>query len=101
LRAIQPGDGEPAILQEQPFRILQLLIERNGEVAIREDIRRALWPDERNVDFNRSINVAIATLRRVLDDPATEAKYIETVARRGYRLIPAPGLAVGCLRPER
>jgi DNA-binding winged helix-turn-helix (wHTH) protein len=88
LRAIEPSDGEPAILQEQPFRILQLLIERNGEVATREDIRRVLWPDERNVDFNHSINVAIATLRRVLDDPATEAKYIETVARRGYRLIP-------------
>jgi eukaryotic-like serine/threonine-protein kinase len=90
LRAIEPSDGEPAILQEQPFRILQLLIERDGEVATREDIRRVLWPDERTVDFNHSINVAIATLRRVLDDPATEAKYIETVARRGYRLIPTP-----------
>ena len=90
LRAIEPSDGEPAILQEQPFRILRLLIERNGEVATREDIRRVLWPDERNVDFNHSINVAIATLRRVLDDPATETKYIETVARRGYRLIPTP-----------
>jgi DNA-binding winged helix-turn-helix (wHTH) protein/tetratricopeptide (TPR) repeat protein len=90
LRAIEPSDGEPAMLQEQPFRILQLLIERNGEVATREDIRRVLWPDERSVDFNHSINVAIATLRRVLDDPATEAKYIETVARRGYRLIPTP-----------
>ncbi len=90
LRAIEPSDSEPAILQEQSFRILQLLIERNGEVATREDIRHALWPDERTVDFNHSINVAIATLRRALDDPATEAKYIETVARRGYRLIPAP-----------
>jgi DNA-binding winged helix-turn-helix (wHTH) protein/tetratricopeptide (TPR) repeat protein len=90
LRAIEPSEGEPAILQEQPFRILQLLIERNGEVATREDIRRVLWPDERTVDFNHSINVAIATLRRVLDDPATETKYIETVARRGYRLIPPP-----------
>ena len=90
LRAIEPGSEEPAILQEQPFRILQLLIERNGEVATREDIRRVLWPDERNVDFNHSINVAIATLRRVLNDSATEAKYIETVARRGYRLIPPP-----------
>ena len=90
LRTIEPSDREPAILQEQPFRILQLLIERNGEVATREDIRGVLWPDERNVDFNHSINVAIATLRRVLEDPAAEAKYIETVARRGYRLIPAP-----------
>jgi DNA-binding winged helix-turn-helix (wHTH) protein/tetratricopeptide (TPR) repeat protein len=90
LRAIEPSYSEPAILQEQSFRILQLLIERNGEVATREDIRHVLWPDERTVDFNHSINVAIATLRRVLDDPATEAKYIETVARRGYRLIPTP-----------
>jgi eukaryotic-like serine/threonine-protein kinase len=90
LRAIEPSDGEPATLQEQSFRILRLLIERNGEVATREDIRHVLWPDERNVDFNHSINVAIATLRRVLDDSATEAKYIDTVARRGYRLIPTP-----------
>jgi len=90
LQAIEPGDGEAVALQEQPFRILQLLIELNGDVATREDIRRALWPDERNVDFNHSINVAIATLRRVLGDSATEARYIETVARRGYRLIPTP-----------
>jgi DNA-binding winged helix-turn-helix (wHTH) protein/tetratricopeptide (TPR) repeat protein len=90
LRAIEPDAGEPVFLQEQPFRVLRLLIERFGEVATREDIRRVLWPDERNVDFNHSINVAIATLRRVLGDQATQAAYIETVARRGYRLIPVP-----------
>lgn len=90
LHAVEPADGEPVVLQEQPFRVLLLLIERNGEVATREDIRKVLWPDERTVAFSHSINVAIATLRRVLGDQASQANYIETVARRGYRLLPTP-----------
>jgi DNA-binding winged helix-turn-helix (wHTH) protein len=85
-------DGaEKVILQEQPFRILQMLIELEGAVATREEIKRTLWPDERTVDFSHSINVAIAALRRALGDSASEPRYIETVGRRGYRLIPAAG----------
>jgi hypothetical protein len=75
------------VLQEQPFQVLRLLIERDGEVATREEIRKSLWPNDTAVDFNHSINVAIGTLRRALRDSAEEPKYIETVARRGYRLI--------------
>ncbi len=88
LRPLEPENGQRTIvLQEQPFQVLRLLIERNGEVATREEIRKNLWPNDTAVDFNHSINVAIGTLRRALRDSAEEPKYIETVARRGYRLI--------------
>jgi eukaryotic-like serine/threonine-protein kinase len=88
LRPLEPGDGmRTVVLQEQPFQVLRLLIERNGEVATREEIRKNLWPNDTAVDFNHSINVAIGTLRRALRDSAEEPKCIETVARRGYRLI--------------
>jgi serine/threonine protein kinase/DNA-binding winged helix-turn-helix (wHTH) protein/Tfp pilus assembly protein PilF len=88
---LRPGDPADSmrtiVLQEQPFQVLRLLIERQGEVATREEIRKSLWPNDTAVDFNHSINVAIGTLRRALRDSAEEPKYIETVARRGYRLI--------------
>ena len=88
LRPLEPENGiRTIVLQEQPFQVLRLLIERNGEVATREEIRKDLWPNDTAVDFNHSINVAIGTLRRALRDSAEEPKYIETVARRGYRLI--------------
>jgi len=88
LRPVEPVDGiRTIVLQEQPFQVLRLLIERDGEVATREEIRKSLWPNDTAVDFNHSINVAIGTLRRALRDSAEEPKYIETVARRGYRLI--------------
>ena len=87
----EEGDSAPkAVLQEQPFQILRILIDLKGDIATREDIKRILWPDDRTVDFNHSINVAIATLRKALGDSAGEPRYIETVARRGYRLIPEP-----------
>jgi eukaryotic-like serine/threonine-protein kinase len=86
---IGPEESGKVVLQEQPFRILQMLLELKGGVATRDEIKRSLWPDDRTVDFNHSINVTIAALRRVLGDSADEPQYIETVARRGYRLIPA------------
>src|SRR5580658_1912964 len=88
LRPVDPADSmRTIVLQEQPFQVLRLLIERQGGVATREEIRKSLWPNDTAVDFNHSINVAIGTLRRALRDSAEEPKYIETVARRGYRLI--------------
>jgi len=88
LRRLEPGpERRTIILQEQPFRILQMLIERAGEIATREDLKKKLWPNDTIVDFDHSINVAIGTLRRVLGDSAAQPIYIETVASRGYRLL--------------
>jgi serine/threonine protein kinase/tetratricopeptide (TPR) repeat protein len=92
LRPLEPGpeagpERRSVILQEQPFRVLQMLIERAGEIATREDLKKKLWPNDTIVNFDHSINVAIGTLRRVLGDSAAQPIYIETVARRGYRLL--------------
>jgi serine/threonine protein kinase len=81
------SDGRKVLLHEQPFRVLRILIDSSGEMATREEIKRRLWPNDTIVDFDNSINVAIATLRRAFGDSAAEPKYIETIPRRGYRLM--------------
>jgi serine/threonine protein kinase/Tol biopolymer transport system component len=81
-------DGEKVCLQEQPFRILILVLEGAGAVVTREEIRKKLWPNDTIVEFDHSINAAINKLRLVLGDSAQEPQYVETVARRGYRLMP-------------
>ncbi|WP_263354769.1 protein kinase domain-containing protein [Acidicapsa acidisoli] len=83
----EDSEGRKVLLQEQPFRVLRFLIDCGGEVATREEIKRRLWPNDTIVDFDNSINVAIATLRRVFGDSAVECRYIETIPRRGYRLM--------------
>ena len=80
-------NGPKLLLQEQPFQVLRLLIERRGEIVTRQEIKGKLWPNDTVVDFDHGINGAIATLRRLLGDSAGEPRYIETVARRGYRLL--------------
>lgn len=83
-------------LQEQPFQVLVMLLERPGELVTREEIRERLWGAETFVDFDHSLNTAINKLRETLNDSATEPRYIETLARRGYRFIApveAPGSA--------
>ena len=74
------------ILQDQPLQILLMLVERNGGLVTRDEIQKKLWPDDTIVEFGVSINQAIMKLRRALNDSAGEPQYIETVARRGYRL---------------
>src|SRR5437016_1369763 len=74
-------------LQEQPFQILLVLLEQPGEVVLREEIRKRLWPNDTVVEFDHSINAAIKRLRDALGDPAEAPQYIETLARRGYRWI--------------
>ncbi len=74
-------------LQEQPFQILRMLLESPGAVVSREDIRKRLWPGNTVVEFDHSISVAVRRLRDALCDSADEPRYIETVARRGYRFI--------------
>ena len=63
-------------LQEQPFQILTVLLERSGEIVSREDLRRRLWPDDTFVDFNHSLNTAIGRLREALDDSADNPRFI-------------------------
>jgi serine/threonine protein kinase/DNA-binding winged helix-turn-helix (wHTH) protein len=74
-------------LQEQPFRVLKLLVERPGEVVTREDLQKKLWPNDTIVEFDHSISSAMRRLRDALGDTAEKPKYVETVARRGYRLL--------------
>jgi serine/threonine protein kinase/Tol biopolymer transport system component len=74
-------------LQEQPFQVLLALLERPGEVVLREEIRKKLWPNDTMVGFAASINTAVQRLRDALGDSADRPRYVETVARRGYRFI--------------
>ena len=74
-------------LQEQPFQVLAALLERPGEVVTREELIRRLWADGTVVDFDRGLNAAITRLRQALSDGADVPRYVETVARRGYRFI--------------
>src|SRR5579863_4641827 len=72
-------------LPEQSIRILALLLERPGDVVLREEIRKELWPNDTVVEFDHSINAAMKRLRQALGDSAGNPRYIETLARRGYR----------------
>lgn len=79
-------DGIRVPLQDQPFRVLAFLIERPGDVVTRDELRERLWPSE-FVDFDHSLNTAIRKLRAALDDSADNPRFVETLARRGYRFI--------------
>lgn len=74
-------------IHEQPLKILALLVARSGELVTREEIRQSLWPSGTFVDFDNGLNSAINRLRAVLGDSAEAPRFIETVPRRGYRLI--------------
>jgi cholera toxin transcriptional activator len=74
-------------LQDQPFQVLVLLLERAGEIVTREDLRQKLWPADTFVDFDHSLNTIINKLREVLGDSASNPRFIETVAKRGYRFL--------------
>ena len=74
-------------LQEQPFHILSMLLERSGQIVTREELRKDLWPTGTYVDFDGSLNAALKRLRAALDDDADNPRFIETVPKRGYRFI--------------
>ena len=74
-------------LQEQPFRVLTALLERPGQIVTREDLIRRLWMDGSVVDFDRGLNAAVTRLRQALSDSADVPRYVETVARKGYRFV--------------
>ena len=90
LRLLEQGSSAGTVLlREQPFQILRMLIVRGGKLVTRDEIKKALWPNDTIVDFDHSINVAIGVLRRALGDSAANPRYIETLGRRGYRLLPS------------
>ena len=86
--------GAPVRLQEQPFRILTLLLEARGEVLTREELRRKIWPEGTYVEFDGSMNTALMKLRAALNDSAENPLFIETVPRKGYRFIAPVELTV-------
>ena len=81
---LRQGDRR-VVLREQPFQILRMLVEHRGQVVTRDEIKRTLWPNDTVVEFDHSIQTAISKLRQALGDSADHPRYIETVARRGYR----------------
>lgn len=86
-----PGElrknGAKLRLQEQPFQVLLLLLERGGDLVTREEMRQKLWPADTFVDFDHSLNTAVNKLRETMRDSASSPRYIETLARREYRFI--------------
>jgi DNA-binding winged helix-turn-helix (wHTH) protein len=93
-------DGVKVKLQEQPFQVLLVLLERPGEVVTREELRERLWPADTFVDFDHSLNTAINKLREALRDSASNPRFIETKAKRGYRFIaPVQVVANGVSEP--
>ena len=84
-------------LQEQPFQVLCMLLERRGEVVTREELRNRLWQADTFVDFDHGVNAAIKRVRDALGDPPDSPRFVETLARRGYRFI-APVHAQGTQR---
>lgn len=76
-------------LQDQPFRVLALLLERPGELVTREEMQQKLWPADTFVDFDHGLNACINKLREALNDSAASPRYIETLPRRGYRFLAA------------
>src|SRR5437867_9121179 len=103
-------NGVSTGLPDQSIKILAMLLERPGEVVLRAEIQKKLWPNDTIVEFDHSINAAMKRLRQALGDSADNPHYVETLARRGYRwvlpvesaeLIP-PGLPVeaGALTAE-
>jgi eukaryotic-like serine/threonine-protein kinase len=108
LRSIEaPDPNNKVLLREQVFQVLRMLLEREGKIVTREEIKSRLWPNDTVVDFDHSINATIKTLRRALGDSADNPRYIETLARRGYRVMlpiqyleSAPGIAPGEVAAE-
>ena len=76
-------------VQQQPFKVLEALLERPGEVVTREELRSRIWPNESFGDFDQAVNVAVAKLRTALGDSAENPRFIETLPRRGYRFVAA------------
>ena len=89
--SFQSGDvrkaGMRIRVQQQPMKLLEILLECPGEVVTREELRNRVWPNENFGDFDQALNIAIGKLRSALGDSAENPRYIETLPKRGYRFI--------------
>ena len=81
--------GARVRLQEQPFQVLAMLVQRPGDLVTRGELRARVWPDAVFVDFDQGLNRAVLKIRRVLGDLAESPRFVETLERRGYRFIAA------------
>jgi TolB-like protein/tetratricopeptide (TPR) repeat protein len=97
-RELRKG-GVRVRLQDQPFQILTMLLDRAGDVVTRDEIRDRLWPNGTFVDFEHSMNAAIKRLRAALGDSAENPRFVETMHRRGYRFIATVGQPDAPARP--
>jgi DNA-binding winged helix-turn-helix (wHTH) protein len=105
--------GSRIKIQDQPFKVLQILLEHPGVLVTREELQTRIWPNENFGDFDHAVNVAVGKLRTALGDSADDPSFIETVPRRGYRFVarleaaavvetppaPAPGPAIVLSKP--
>jgi len=80
-------NGARVRLQEQPLQVLLTLLENAGQVVTREELRQRVWPSDTFVDFDHSLNTAVNKIREALGDSASSPRFVETLARRGYRFI--------------
>ena len=87
-------------VQEQPFQVLAMLLERRGEVVTREELHQRLWPGDTFGDFDHGLNTAVKKLRRALGDESDNPRFIETLPRRGYRFIAAIVPVDGASSPD-
>lgn len=80
-------NGNRIRLQDQPFQVLRVLLERRGEIVTRDELKQMLWSADTFVDFDDGLNTAVKKIRDVLGDSAEKPRYIETIPRRGYRFV--------------
>src|SRR5579863_836958 len=103
--SLQSGEVRKAGLrirvQQQPMKLLEILLERPGEVVTREELRSRVWTDEGFGDFDQAVNIAIAKLRSALGDSAENPRFIETLPKRGYRFIADVSVVEAGARPKR
>jgi TolB-like protein/DNA-binding winged helix-turn-helix (wHTH) protein/Tfp pilus assembly protein PilF len=88
-------------VQQQPMKLLEVLLERPGEVVTREELRSSVWPNESFGDFDQALNIAIGKLRSALGDSAENPRFIETLPKRGYRFIAEVSIVSAEPRPKR
>jgi DNA-binding winged helix-turn-helix (wHTH) protein len=93
-------DGTRVHVQEQPKRVLRLLVRRAGALVTRDELRQAVWTDGTHVDFERGLNFCVSQIRRALGEDAAAPLYVETVPRKGYRFVAPVSLADDAPAPD-